>query len=114
MNDSTQTGVAMAAIAAVCTIVGQLFGWLRDRDKLHNDKQLTEQSVEIASLKSQNTAQAKQMSEQDTEIAELKRTHADCESQHRDTSARLAALERALADHLNRGTAPRPALPPTV
>ena len=34
MNETTQTGVAMAAIAAVSTIAGLLIGWLRDRDKL--------------------------------------------------------------------------------
>ena len=107
MNDQTQTGVAMAVIAMVGVAIGKLSDYFTSRDKLRYDTQLV-------GLQTQNTAQAKQMAEQDAEIAELKRTHAECEAQHRDTSARLAVLERALADHLDRGTAPRPALPPTI
>lgn len=104
MNDATQTGVAMAAIAMISTVAGLVVGYFRDRDKLRYDN-------ELSGLRAQNTAQAKQMADQDVKIAELKRTHDECEAQHRDTSARLAVLEKALTDHLDRGTAQRPALP---
>lgn len=111
MNDATQTGVAMAALTMVGTVVGVVVGYFKDRDKLRYDS-------ELSGLRTQNAAQAKQMSDQDTEIAVLKKTHQECEKQHTETNARLvetnerlAVLERSLTDHLNRGTAQKPVLP---
>jgi chromosome segregation ATPase len=109
VNDSIQNGVAMAAIAATCTIAGQCLGWLRDRDKLRYDKTLTDQAAkietqagQIAGLTAQNTSQAGQ-------IEAWEKKHEECEQKHKTMESRLDQLERRLeptrgetADHTPR------------
>lgn len=75
MNEATQTGVAMAAIATISTVAGLVIGWLRDRDKLQYDQRLSSQDAQIGVLTRQNEAQAREMGELKTEIASCQQKH---------------------------------------
>jgi type II secretory pathway pseudopilin PulG len=89
MNDSTQTGVAMALIAAVCTIAGYVVGWLKDRDKLRYGE-------EICALKAQNTVQQSQIEANATALVECKEAHDACKDMQQATNERLSGIEQAL------------------
>ncbi len=104
MNDTTQTGIAMAALAMIGTVVGTVVGYFRDRDKLRHD-------VQLKALETQNKTQAEQIATQAEQIAtqgkritrltqisrKRDRKHRECEEQHQATAARLEQIESKLA-----------------
>ncbi len=97
MNEATQTGVAMAAIAAVCTVAGALLGWLKERDKLQFD-------AKLAALQAQNTNQESRilaLTATQDECEEGQRRAEDrarsCEEKHATTESRLSEIERIMA-----------------
>lgn len=86
MNEATQTGVAMAAIGMIGTIVGLLVGYLKDRDKLKYD-------AEFATLKANSEKCNQEHAIAKQEIANL---HARDASDKADLQSQLNALKRVV------------------
>ncbi len=100
MNDATQTGVAMAFIAAACTIAGQFIGWLRDRDKLRYDK-------DLADLKSQNSGQAAQITVLSAGQKACEEKHQACEQEQQSLKTDVRDIKLALAQMQANPTRPQ-------
>lgn len=90
MNEATQTGVAMAAMGMIGTIVGLIVGFLKDRDKLRFDS-------DLAALKTQNTTQAAQIADNTKKLQDCEEKHRDCEEKHVSMVERMVEIERSLA-----------------
>lgn len=90
MTEATQTGVAMAAIGMIGTVVGLIVGVVKDRDKLKYDKKITDQDAKIAVLTIQNTQQA-------AEMVSLRHQHTECVEQHKTVEAELVQIRLSLA-----------------
>jgi len=89
MNDATQTGVAMAAIAMIATVMGSVISYLKDRDKLRYDN-------EFATLKHQNAGQATQLAILTVAQSECERRHRECEEKHQTNSQQIAEIRAML------------------
>jgi len=89
MNDATQTGVAMAAIAMIATVMGSVISYLKDRDKLRYDN-------ELAALKHQNAGQATQLATLTVAQIECERRHRECEEKHQTNSQQIAEIRAML------------------
>lgn len=86
MNEATQTGVAMAAIGMVGTVVGLLIGWLKDRDKLRYDAEFAKLKANWEKCNEEHTIAKK-------EIADL---HARDKSDKMELQTQINTLKQQL------------------
>ena len=103
MTPETQTGVAMAGIGMVGTIVGLLVGFLKDRDKLKHDAATVRRDADIAILKEHQQRcedEARRCREEHALAqAEIAKLHARDVDDKSELQSQIDAIVRTIAGH---------------
>lgn len=86
-NDATWIGVAMAGIALIGTIVGNLVSYFKDRDKLIYDRKVVQLEAKVGECEEKHALTQEK-------LTKCEEGHQESSARHDETERRLAALEQ--------------------